>query len=152
VFFQVALLALALPMYAMPLPTATQSWGPLLAQPALFGQAALLAQAEGEPRQLSPLQMILGNPITLVAGLAMLFFVMVVLPERRRKAELQNKLAGIKKNDRVLTIGGIYGTVVNAAPDSTDVTLRIDDSNNTRIRITRAAVASVITEKAAEDS
>jgi preprotein translocase subunit YajC len=46
----------------------------------------------------------------------------------------------------VLTIGGIYGTVVNVPKGAEEITLRIDESNNTRIRIQRSAVARILTE------
>ena len=53
-------------------------------------------------------------------------------------------LNNLKKNDQVITAGGIYGTVVNAASGSEDITLRIDESSNTRMRVLRSAVSRVI--------
>ena len=88
---------------------------------------------------------LLRNPLSLFAGLMILFYVMVLLPERRKQAEATRKRAELKKNDRVLTSGGIYGTVVATSPDSDDITLRVDDANNTRIRVVRSAIATVLT-------
>lgn len=77
--------------------------------------------------------------------IGILFYVMLVRPERRKRAELDNMLKELKKNDRVVTIGGIFGTVVQASPDSDDVTLKIDESNNTRIRVLRSSISRVLT-------
>ena len=48
---------------------------------------------------------------------------------------------------RVLTIGGIYGTVVNAAQGSDENTLKVDESSNTKLRVSRSAVQSVLNNK-----
>ena len=44
--------------------------------------------------------------------IAVLFYLLMIRPERRKRAELAEMLQNLKKNDRVVTIGGIYGTVV----------------------------------------
>ena len=44
----------------------------------------------------------------------------------------------LQKNDRVRTIGGIIGTVVDVKDD--EVTLKIDESNNTKIKILSSAI------------
>ncbi|WP_164103104.1 preprotein translocase subunit YajC [Candidatus Laterigemmans baculatus] len=105
--------------------------------PGAAGEAA--GEAAAEPNFF---QSVLRNPVWLVAGLALLFYVMILLPEKRRQTEVMRMRAELKKNDRILTSGGIYGTVVGTSPDSDEVTLRVDDSNNTRIRIARSAIAT----------
>jgi len=77
----------------------------------------------------------------------MLLFMMVMLPsERRRKAEQAKMLDGLAKNDRVVTVGGLVGTVVNAQKGDEMVALRIDENNNTRVTVVRSAIARVLTE------
>ena len=76
-----------------------------------------------------------------------LFYVMLVRPERKKRAALERMLAQLKKNDRVVTIGGIHGTVVQAVPKEETVVIRVDDKTNTRLRILRSAIARVITDK-----
>jgi len=44
----------------------------------------------------------------------------------------------LAKNDRIQTIGGIIGTVVDVRED--EITLKIDESNNTKIKILRSAI------------
>lgn len=73
-----------------------------------------------------------------------LFYMLMIRPERRRKAELAEMLTNLKKNDRVVTIGGIYGTVVAASKDSEEVTLKVDETTNTKLRMQRSAIARVL--------
>ena len=55
--------------------------------------------------------------------------------ERKKRAEM---LSAIKKNDRVVTVGGILGTVVSVKEN--EITLKVDESNNTKITFTRSAI------------
>ena len=103
-----------------------------------------LAQADGvgadavaEP---TFLQRMLGNPLFLPIGLFMIFYLVVLAPERRRKAEEASMLAALKKNDRVITVGGIHGSVV--AVNDGVVTLRIDESGNAKIKVNQSAIAT----------
>ena len=64
--------------------------------------------------------------------------------QRKEKRRQDDLLKSMKKNDRVVTIGGIYGVVVNVQKDSEDVTLRIDESTNTRMRVLRSAISRII--------
>ncbi len=75
--------------------------------------------------------------------IGVLFYFMLIAPERRKRKEMDALLANIKKNDQVVTIGGICGTVVNASPGSTFVTIRVDDGNNTRLKVLRSAISRV---------
>lgn len=115
----------------------------------LYSEALLLAQEAGggEGRQqpeLSPLQSLLASPLVLGAGILMLFYVMVLLPDRRKKQQLSQQLNSLKKNQRVVTIGGIHGVVVSASSDSDVVTLRTDESTGAKIRVNRSAIALVL--------
>jgi len=92
---------------------------------------------------------LLTSPLTLVVILGLMFYLLVLRPESRRRAEMQKLLEGIKKNDEVITVGGIYGVVVNHDPEF--VYLRLDEDSNTRIKVLRSSIARVLTaEKAAE--
>ena len=65
-------------------------------------------------------------------------------PRGRRRAEDAKLLERLKKNRPLLTAGGIYGTVVNVQKGSDDVTLKIDENNNVRIRVLRTAITRVV--------
>ena len=83
-------------------------------------------------------------PVMAVIGL--MFYLMLIRPEQKRKSQVAQMQQGLKKNDRVVTIGGIYGTVVNTGQGSEDVTIRIDDSSNTRMRIERVSIKRIISD------
>ena len=80
--------------------------------------------------------------------IGVLFYLMIVRPQGKKQKETRAMLSNLQKNDRVITVGGIYGTVVNAPKDSDDVTLKVDDSNNTRIRVQRNSISGVISAEA----
>jgi preprotein translocase subunit YajC len=78
-----------------------------------------------------------------------LFVVMYLLmfrgPKKKQKQH-QKMVQALQKNDKVRTIGGILGTVIDAKDD--EIILKIDESNNTKIRITPGAVSKVLTNDA----
>ena len=89
----------------------------------------------GAPRQRQ------GFPLVQFLPLILIFVVMYLLLMRGpRKQQQQHKqmVQSLKKNDRVRTIGGILGTVVDIRGD--EVTLKIDESTNTKIRVSTSAV------------
>ena len=73
-------------------------------------------------------------------------------PERRKQADHKSLLESLKKNDRVITIGGIYGVVANVLRDDDRVTLKVDEANNTKIDVTFNSIARVIVEDADTDA
>jgi preprotein translocase subunit YajC len=105
------------------------NWSGALASPMLWAQEG--AAQEGLPWWL-PLAMI-----------GVLLYVMIIRPESRRRAEQTRMLQGIKQNDRVWTVGGIFGTVVNVSKDSEALTIRVDDATNTKLRVLRSAISRV---------
>ncbi|MFO1094259.1 MAG: preprotein translocase subunit YajC [Planctomycetaceae bacterium] len=74
--------------------------------------------------------------------LFLMYQFMVARPQRRDQAKRDDMLKQLKKNDPVVTIGGIYGTVANLSEDGSEVTLKVDD--NTRLRFRRDAIREVI--------
>ncbi len=79
-------------------------------------------------------------------AIGLLAYFMLMRPHQRERAEMKSMLDGLKKNQRVVTIGGIYGTVVTAEKGSEDVTLKVDENGNARIRVLRSAISRVIKE------
>ena len=61
----------------------------------------------------------------------------------RRKQEQKRKdmLANLKKGDKVTSIGGIIGTVIEVRED--EVTVKVDETNNTRMKFARWAIRGV---------
>ncbi len=85
-------------------------------------------------------------PFLLVAFAA---WMLLYKPERERMQKHKELLAGLKKNDRVLTTGGMYGTVANVDRDGDRVSLKIDDSENVKITVTLSSIAKVLGEPSA---
>jgi preprotein translocase subunit YajC len=70
--------------------------------------------------------------------IGIIFYFLLVRPQKREREKQDTILKSLKKNDRVVTIGGIVGTIANIEPDSELVTLKIDD--NTRMVFLRSAI------------
>lgn len=94
-----------------------------------------------------------GNPLQLIFPLAVggiMFYLMMIRPQQREQKERKSKLEALKKNDKVLTIGGIIGTIVDFSTDGTRVTLRVDDG--TRIKFVRTSIQGLYDEKSESES
>lgn len=98
-----------------------------------------------------------GNSGGLFGGQTMMFLlpIMAVLvvymmlmgrPQKKEQAKRKELLESLKKNDRVLTAGGIQGTVANIQSDNEFITLRIDESSNAKIKILRSSIVRVLTD------
>lgn len=111
----------------------------------------LIAQAPAADQPaLTPLQQVLQSPFLLMGGLMALFYFMVLVPEKRRKAEKAAQLASVKKNDRIVTIAGIHG-VVSSVNEGNTLTIRLDENGNSKMKIDRDAVARILSDKAPEE-
>ena len=75
--------------------------------------------------------------IFLVLMFVVMYFLLFRGPQKQKQQRKQLALS-LKKNDRVQTIGGIIGTIVDIKSD--EITLKIDESNNTKIKITPSAI------------
>lgn len=84
-------------------------------------------------------------PLILIIGI-MYFF--MIRPQNKKQKELQKMLDALQKGDKVITIGGIHGTVSSVKKDSNVVTIRVDE--NTKIEFNRSAIATVVSDKPAE--
>ena len=79
--------------------------------------------------------------------LALIFVVMwffMIRPQRKQQKELQNFRDSLKKGDKVVTIGGIYGTVCEIKEGS--VLIEVD--NNVKIRVSKQALVKDFSENA----
>jgi len=76
---------------------------------------------------------------------AMILFSFV--SSRREKKKRDQLLGNIKKHDKVLTIGGVVGTVVEVK--DAEIILKVDETSNTRITFTKSAISQVIPQDAA---
>lgn len=76
-----------------------------------------------------------------------LFYFLLIRPQKAEQAKRQSMLSAVKKNDRVITIGGIYGVVTNVQKESDEVTIKVDESTNTKLRISMGSIARILGEE-----
>ena len=79
--------------------------------------------------------------------IGMLFYFMIFRPERRKRQQHARLLGNLKKNDRVVTVGGILGTVVAAQKDSEEITIKVDEKTDTKLRVLRSSISRVVTDE-----
>lgn len=113
---------------------------PLLAQAA----APNAAPAANDAPSMLPM-------IVITLGMFLLWQVLIGGPQRSQEKKRRAMIAALKKNDRVLTAAGIYGTVVSADPSSDRVTLRVDDDKGVKIDVSRGSIAQVLDLESGKD-
>jgi preprotein translocase subunit YajC len=101
------------------------------------GEFASLLQASG-PGQAGGFAMFL--PLILIM---VIFYFLMIMPAQRRQKKTNEMLKGLKTGDKVITNGGIYGTVVGL--EDSAVQLRI--AEQVKIKISRSAIAGLQTEQ-----
>jgi preprotein translocase subunit YajC len=102
--------------------------------------AAAWAQAEGG----APPALVSFAPLILVF---VVFYFLLIRPQQQKAKEHRTMLANLKRNDEVVTAGGLYGKVVALGEDI--VTLEI--APNVRVRVSRPQINRVIAAPRAED-
>src|SRR5438105_15735174 len=70
-----------------------------------------------------------------------LFYFMIIVPQRKRQRETQEMLGALKAGDKVVTSGGICGTVTIVRDDKRTVQLRIAENPSVKIDVLRSAIA-----------
>ena len=88
------------------------------------------------------------NPWMQMLPFILIFVVMYLFLFRgpkKKQAEHKKMLNSLQKSDRVRTIGGILATVVDIRED--EVTLKVDESNNTKIKVTAGSIAAVLSDR-----
>ena len=80
--------------------------------------------------------------LPLILILLIMYFLMI-RPQNKKQKETEKMIAALKKGDKVVTIGGIHGTV--ASTKEKTVIVKVDD--NSRIEFNRTAIATVVVDK-----
>ena len=88
-----------------------------------------------------------GGMLPLVAAIGIFYFIWF-RGRNKERDKFAEMLKNLKRNDRVQTIGGILGTVVEVRDN--EVVLKVDEASNTKIRVTRAAIKEVMAPAAEE--
>jgi len=80
------------------------------------------------------------SPLIFFAGMLVLFWVLIVLPQRRRRQRQVAMLAQLAAGDDVITTGGLYGSVHDVADDH----IVLEIAPETRVRVAKSAVAALV--------
>lgn len=99
--------------------------------PTALSQAGLLAMAAPPDQAVSPWVQLV--PFALVLGI---FYFVILLPMKRRQKKVQEFLAALKVGDRVVTTGGIFGSVTKIS----DQSIQLQIAPNVRVDVSRAAI------------
>jgi len=87
-----------------------------------------------------------GELLRMLPMLGMILVVMYFLmirPQSKMRKERDQMLAALKKNDHVLTNGGIYGVIKQVKPDDPYLTLCVDERNDVCIRESKDSIAKL---------
>ncbi|MFO0792675.1 MAG: preprotein translocase subunit YajC [Candidatus Brocadiaceae bacterium] len=97
----------------------------------------LLQAAAGKQSPTGMLSMLLPFILMFVV-----MYFLILRPQKRREKERKALLSRVKKNDRVVTAGGVHGVVTSAREN--DVILRIDDAKDVKVKVDRSAIVTVL--------
>src|SRR5688572_27133958 len=75
-----------------------------------------------------------------ILAIGLVFYFLVIAPASKQRKKTAEMLSALKKGDRVLTTGGIYGTVQGVEPDY--VYLKI--AENVKVKVARAAISGLV--------
>lgn len=75
-----------------------------------------------------------------------LFYFLMLRPQKKKEDEFRKLVADLKENDHVVTIGGVHGVVTNVQRDADRVTIRVDESTGTKLRVNTSAIARVVSD------
>jgi preprotein translocase subunit YajC len=84
-----------------------------------------------------------GNPLSMLLPFVLIFgvfYFIVIMPAKKQQKKKDAMIAALKKGDRVVTSGGIYGTVATVE----DQSLLLKVAENTKIRVSKNAVAGLV--------
>ena len=99
----------------------------------------LFAEAEGG-------QNTFGNQLLfMLPAIALIVYFVVLRPNKNERRHRQNMLDALKRDDHVVTIGGIKGIVANVNTEDDEVVLKVDETTGTKLKVLRSSIARVIT-------
>jgi preprotein translocase subunit YajC len=102
-----------------------------------FAFSLLMAAPQGSGGQASGSALI--TSLLPFAAIIAIFYFLIIRPQNKKQKETQRMLNSLKKGDRVVTIGGIHGTIQSVKDHS--VILRVDD--NVKLEFNRSAISTV---------
>lgn len=108
----------------------------------LFSLMVLLADVEEAAKGKGAQEpSLLNSPLLPLIGIGLAFYFLLILPAQRKERKQRETLfAAMKKNDEVVTAGGIIGVVQSIKDD--EVVIKIDD--NAKMRVVKSSISRII--------
>jgi preprotein translocase subunit YajC len=103
--------------------------------------AATQAPGAGQPAGPKPQGPNLLGAMTPFLIIFVIFYFLIIAPQRKQTKETEKMLAALKRGDRVVTSGGIHGTIVDLR--EADKTASLEVAPGVRMTVSRSAIASV---------
>lgn len=72
-----------------------------------------------------------------------LFYFLLIVPQRKRQRAIDDMLNNLKAGDKVVTSGGVYGTIVSIRDDKRTVQLKISENPVIRVEVARTAISGM---------
>ena len=91
-----------------------------------------------------------GSLIFFMVLMFILMWVLLIRPQQKERQAHQQMIGSLRKGDRIITIGGVFGTV--GAVHEHELVLKVDDKSNTRLRILKTAVHQRVSADAEEET
>lgn len=109
----------------------------------MFSALILLADSAQDPAGRPPAADLFSSlfPILMLGVLA---YFLLLRPMKKQEQERQRMLSTVKKNDRVVTSGGIIGVVASVKDKEDEVTLKVDDNSPLRLRVTKSSIVRIL--------
>jgi preprotein translocase subunit YajC len=85
------------------------------------------------------------SSLVMMLAIFAIFYFILIRPQQKKMKEHRKMVEELKKGDRIITAGGIYGTVEGASQN----TLTVKIAEGVKVKITRGSVGTVITEEEA---
>jgi preprotein translocase subunit YajC len=79
----------------------------------------------------------------LLPAVLIFYWFFILRPQQKQQDQQKKTLDSLDKNDKVLTVGGIIGTVHSVDKEKNEIVLKVDDSSNAKIRFSLAAIQAV---------
>jgi preprotein translocase subunit YajC len=97
-----------------------------------------IAFAQTAPGAGGPSQLVSFLPLVLVF---VIFYFLLIRPQQKKTKEHRDMLSKLRRNDEVMTAGGIYGKVTHLA----DNVVTLEVAPNVRIRVHRPQISAIVT-------
>ncbi len=105
----------------------------------LLAMAPQPGQAQGGGSMISTLIMF--------GAIFLIFYFMIIRPQQKRQKEREKMLNSLKKGDKIITTGGLHGTIAGID----DKTVLIDVGNNVKLKFDRSAINTIASAKKQEE-